>query len=198
MNLEPSQKKELDLSAKTFYKSGTWYSLTINLPDTLQHYGKLDRRKRCHDIFHEQCMMVFDSHKIPYIYVVELSEPRKIHQGNHGSRYHIHGRFLLPNRHKVHYFLDSGMYNLTRIGDVDIDTIDDLKCWDQYCNKNTKYSLSKPYYNVESVYTSFILNTKDQHEPYVTGDCARDLDWIDPNEPEPPVVDRSNIKIEQI
>lgn len=118
---------------KLFYVPNKWYSFTLNPSDEYQYFGKPDRLKRFKDLIYETILQSLNQVSY-YRYNLELSEPRGNIQGM-GPRLHIHGRFILKSNKCTRDFLLYGIYNLTRLGFLNIDTCDDTNEWDSYCIK---------------------------------------------------------------
>lgn len=124
-----------DTTPSIFYKKDTYYSVTINPEDKFQYMGTADRFKRFRSLMYELFISLSAQH-ISYKFRIELSEPRTNKFGS-GPRYHVHGWILFKSNHSIWQFLDNTFYRWTRIGHVDIDSIEDLDKWEKYMSKQS-------------------------------------------------------------
>jgi len=122
-----------DTTPVVFFNKNTKYAVSINPEDKYQHNGDSNRYGKCHQLFYELFLDLPTKH-IDYEFNIELSEPKNNKFGS-GPRYHVHGWIEMKSDHSVFQFLDNVYYKFTRLGHVDIDTIDDLPKWLQYMRK---------------------------------------------------------------
>lgn len=126
--------ESIDKEPKVFYSPGI-YSITLNPQDKFQYLGQANRLEKFRDMINE-LFLCWPELGIDYVLHIELSEPRgnMIHQSS-GPRLHIHGTFKLRTNKAVFNFLIKEIYSLLRIGNLDIDTINDFDKWNTYCLK---------------------------------------------------------------
>lgn len=120
-------------STDVFFKKDSYYSVTINPEDKFQYMGTPDRFKRFRSLMYELFLSLSAQH-IRYKFNIELSEPKNNKHGS-GPRYHVHGWILFRSTHSIFQFLDNTYYRWTRLGHVDIDSINDLSKWEKYMSK---------------------------------------------------------------
>lgn len=125
--------QDTDHSVSVFYVKDKYYSVTINPEDKYQHQGTPGRFKAFKSLMYELFLSLSAQH-IDYKFNIELSEPKNNRFGS-GPRYHVHGWIRFRSNHSIFQFLDNTYYRWTRIGHVDIDTVDDLKIWELYMTK---------------------------------------------------------------
>lgn len=115
-----------------YYQKDKLYSVTLNPVDSSQFAGKSDRL----DKFRKRMYNVLLECDIQYDFIIELSEPRGMKvQGYLGPRLHLHGVIKFKNNKQIYKWLMNDYYKLTRISSIDIDTINDLQKWSNYCMK---------------------------------------------------------------
>lgn len=131
--------------SKIFYEKNEWYSFTLAPSDAYQYAGKKDRLKKFTDLMYES-FLALDSSKIKYRFDIDISEPKNI-QKSIGPRLHIHGRLLFPCSRSILDWQLMHAYSLSRIGILDIDTIEDISIWDKYCEKYKHITKLKTYKN---------------------------------------------------
>ncbi len=115
------------------YNKGT-YAVTLNPSDKWQAFGKVNRIEKVRDCIYST-FIHFPSKGIHYRLYLELSEPMNSFKCPNGPRVHVHGTITFHSKKAVKYFLLLGYYQITRIGILDIDTIEDKDLWDKYCKK---------------------------------------------------------------
>lgn len=115
-----------------YYVPDRWYSFTI-CPEE-QEEKSPGRWKTLCDRIHE-CLLSSLTGIGEYRYNIEISEPRDRLPRQKVPRIHAHGRFRLRCNQSVRQYLLFGLYNLTQLGYVEVDTISDLDKWDTYCEK---------------------------------------------------------------
>lgn len=138
----------MDEKKQPFYTPNTWYSITLCPSDSFQYFGKPDRYRKFYNTLYEALLSVHFKYKM----YIEISEPRGVIKGN-GPRLHTHGILYLPTRKSVKNFLLEDIYKLTRIGIIEIDTIDDMMIWQQYCRKHFDILRFKPLSNHDNLFT---------------------------------------------
>lgn len=121
-----------DKSTGIYYIHTKWYSFTIcpeyQLPDDKNRY------KRVQNYIHETVLSAFNG-IAEYRYNIEISEPHGTCFKSCITRIHAHGRFMLNDLQSVRQFLLFGLRNLSQLGIIEIDTINDINVWDAYCEK---------------------------------------------------------------
>lgn len=119
-------------STSLYYLPGRWYSFTICPRE--QSETRCNRwQAMCIRIY--ECVISAFTNYASFRYNIEISEPHNHIKETTIPRIHAHGRFLLYDQYSVLQFLLFGLYNLTQLGIVEIDTIKDLTIWDTYCEK---------------------------------------------------------------
>lgn len=126
-------EKKKGLKKEVFYKVNTTYSITINVDDKHQgkllktSYGKLNYVKNIvKEVFNEYL-------DIRYILHLDISEPREINLNS--SRIHFHGCINFKNEIAIRDWLLMVLPKLASFCYINIDTIDDMKVWEEYCKK---------------------------------------------------------------
>lgn len=132
---DPNADPKEDLIKAPFFAKGIHYSVTINPDDSHQFFGKPERFRKFRNVMYELFISLSQQH-IDYKFVIELSEPRNNKYGS-GPRYHVHGWILFKSTHSIFQFLDIVYYNWTRLGHVDIDTVQDMTVWNNYMTKQS-------------------------------------------------------------
>lgn len=123
------------MNLENFYYTRTDYAITINPMDKYQFFNKDDRFQRFRNFMYAQ-LIGLDGHGVKYTFYIEISEPRGHHtQGYMGPRLHLHGTITFPTKAALGYWLLYGYSMLCKIGDTDVDTIQDKDLWQQYCSK---------------------------------------------------------------
>jgi len=134
---------------ENYYKTNTWYSVTLNPIDKYQWFGKPNRWKRFRNFLYE----ILLSFKFKYHFVIELSEPRGMKtQGYNGPRLHLHGKIKFESKEVLARWLLLDYYSILRFASVDIDTISDEAKWDIYCSKQRlfKNNILSSYYEEDN------------------------------------------------
>lgn len=143
-------------NTNTVFKKGQWYSITLCPDDNHQYFGKLNRLKRFTNLINEY-MVSWKQDGIDYVLWTELSEPKS--KSKNGPRLHNHGIIWFNTNRSVRTFLLQNYYSLTRLGIIDIDTIDSLKVWIDYCTKQQHIINKSPISNLsEDVIRNVYLN----------------------------------------
>lgn len=128
---------------KNYYLLNTPYAITLNPIDKYQYLGSQSRLSKFRNHVYENLINLNPD----YHFVIEISEPRSFQkQGYAGPRLHLHGVIIFKTSKQLHKFLMNDYYNLTRWTSIDIDTINDMTIWSQYCFKQKiikKNQLSK-------------------------------------------------------
>lgn len=119
-----------------FYKTGVDYAFTYNPEDKYQHFGHVDRFKKCRSHFYE-LLLPLSQNCITYEMVIELSEPNEGRHGYGGPRYHIHGVIRFKHRKGIYWFLEQYLYRISRTGLWKIVPIVDLVDWYSYMKKQS-------------------------------------------------------------
>lgn len=130
-----------------FYVPGTWYAITLCPSDAFQYFGKANRFKSFYSKIYEALLPMHFKYKM----YIELSEPRGTIRGD-GPRLHAHGIMYFPDVYSVKKFLLYDLYLLTRIGILEIDTIDDMLRWQVYCRKHISILHFKPLTNNDNLF----------------------------------------------
>ena len=113
-------------------KTKTYYSITLNPSDKSQFLGNPNRYSK----FHTRIYNILIDLKVQYDLNIEISEPSGMKtQGYSGPRLHLHGIIYFKTREQLQNFLLKGYYEITRISSIDIDTIENLQTWSDYCQK---------------------------------------------------------------
>lgn len=84
-------------------------------------------------------LQYLQDNEIEYFVNVECSEP--LNGVELKPRLHVHGIIYFPNVKSIRWFLLYGLYYLTAIGQIEIDTINDLPYWTKYCYKQVYLEL---------------------------------------------------------
>lgn len=74
---------------------------------------------------------------------MDISEPRKMN--NNSPRIHFHGCILFSKATALLTWLLDVSYRLSKIANIDIDTINDIDKWQRYCQKYDSITGIKPY-----------------------------------------------------
>lgn len=153
--MENTTEKLTSKDLELYYRTGVWYSVTICPDDQHQWFGKEDRLKRFTDYVNAYLLDAINS-TTQYIFFIELSEPYGKFMNSLGPRLHLHGKIKIREDNILHLrnFLLNGIYKLTRGCLIDIHLINDMKIWDDYCQKHAKVMRMKPLTN------HFIIETR--------------------------------------
>lgn len=123
----------MSLTKTPFYKTNTFYSITIN-PDN-NHQGNL--KQGAHGRMVQVKTLLWDVfNKYPEIYHIlhlDISEPTSIRPSY--PRIHFHGVILFRTNIAIRLWLVEVLYKLKNWCNIDIDTISDIKIWESYCKK---------------------------------------------------------------
>ncbi len=133
-----------------FYKVGDLYSVTLNPPNQHQYFGKPKRFSLFYDFVNTQLLRIGGR----YVFYIELSEPRGFKTAREfmGPRLHLHGIVWFEDKASLRSFLSAGYYSLTRWTSTDFDTIDNIKVWKKYIQKQSV--VPKRYRKVTNVFVS--------------------------------------------
>lgn len=145
----------MKLTPSNFLEKG-YYAVTINPSDKHQYFGKNDRLKLFRNFLHEQLLQL-SQWKIGYALCLELSEPKSNSQcSKNGPRLHVHGIIRFTSTLSIKNFLLMGVYNITRYANYDIDTIDDMQIWYDYCHKQQHIMKEKEFTNHNDLWADAI------------------------------------------
>lgn len=131
------------------YEVDHWYSITVCPNDGRQYIRKQDRMQRCKSYMYEQ-MLPLAKHHIDYKLWMDISEPRKVMEKALGPRIHWHGVIKFRHRRGILYWLLYGMNNIALESIIEIDSIDDMPYWLEYCQKYVTITKSAPLENSSS------------------------------------------------
>lgn len=124
-----SEKKKSVGECK-MYKQGTWYTLTINPPDSKQFFNMHTGREfKFISYWHDQLLRLKLYAEFELYVEVSLK-----------GRLHFHGKV---NPKDTLNFLLYGVKILESFGIYEIDTIEDMKTWKKYYMKDQKYWLKR-------------------------------------------------------
>ena len=170
MEKNSSGKKE-----KIFYKIGKPYAVTVNPSDEYQYYGYKDRYHR----WRELMALTFESltpKQIMYEFHAEISEPRQACIATHkkGPRLHCHGTVIFTKRNGLRDFLTEILPKWAKYSMVDIDTIDDIEIWQEYCEKQKLFNkiFTNCKHNEDNIYNYYLKQLRkrcDLEPPEVEG-----------------------------
>lgn len=132
-----------------FYRKDILYSITVNPDDKFQYLGKSDRMQSFRNLI-AGIFVKYPQQKTDYYLMVELSEPREVNPPGVGPRLHIHGMIRFNSNKAVKQFLLTDFYQLTRLGHVDIDVVNDFEYWDDYIHKQFVILQEFPISNYDS------------------------------------------------
>lgn len=158
--MDKDSTKNLQSYSKVFFEPHKWYAVTLAPNDHSQFFGKKSRMEKFINRMNER-FMCYTQYGIKYWFAIELSEPRS--KSMTGPRLHLHGKLRFSSRKSVKKFLLDLYYLLTRIGMVDIDTIDDEAIWDTYCKKQ-QYIICEDYITNCDLYDSEKATPEDNDE----------------------------------
>lgn len=145
----------MKLSPSNFLEKG-FYAITINPDDKHQYFGKKDRLKLFRDFLHAQLLQLSEWH-IDYSLCLELSEPKNNSKfSKNGPRLHVHGIIRFKATLSIKNFLLMGIYNITRYSNYDLDTIEDMQIWYNYCHKQQHIMKEKEFTNHDDLWTDAI------------------------------------------
>lgn len=147
------------MTESLFYQPHTRYALTIAPQDKYQYVGRVDRFKLCSKLLIDT-MKELENNGIEFCLYPELSEPRNIN-GTIGPRFHVHGVLLTGDTATVKYLLLDGIYKMSKLGIVDIDTIKDHQKWFDYCTKQRPIIKAR-ISSVHNYMELFFPDTKDK------------------------------------
>lgn len=132
--------QELSHNTELYYMPGRWYSFTVCPAE--QSESSSNRWEITSNRIYECVLSAFGG-CAHYRYNLEISEPHDTIGFGRVPRIHAHGRFSMPNERCVRDFLLFGLYNLTQLGVIEIDTCQDLSTWDAYCKKQVSITRFK-------------------------------------------------------
>lgn len=158
----PQIKKE----PKCRFEHDYVYSFTFNPKDKYQWYQepkelvseeiRLEKFKNKLSV----AMKFLQDNQIKYFCNIECTVP---FQGVElRPRLHLHGIIQFKDVKAKRWFLLYGIPYITMIGQMEIDTIDDLDYWSKYCNKQQYMELG--YLTNQLIYTSL--------DEYITYECV--------------------------
>jgi len=131
--------------SQLYYVPGKWYSFTI-----CPHGQEETNSNRWEIVTNRiyECVLSSLASCSHYRYNVEISEPHDRIEYLRMPRIHAHGRFRMPTEECVRKFLLFGLYNLTQLGIIKIDTVSELGEWDSYCKKQVSITRFKTVKNL--------------------------------------------------
>ncbi len=88
--------------------------------------------------------------KSKYRFSIDISQPSSQSHKSAGPRLHIHGRILFTCNGSIMDWQMSQQNWLLKFGHLEIDTIDDISKWDDYCDKYIHIHKKQPFTNVPS------------------------------------------------
>lgn len=145
----------MKLTPNNFLEKG-YYAITINPSDKHQYFGKKDRIQLFRNFLHEQ-LLSLSQWRIGYSLCLELSEPKSNSTASkNGPRLHVHGIIRFTSTLSIKNFLLMGMYNMTRYSNYDIDTIDNMQIWYDYCHKQQHIMKEKEFTNHNDLWADAI------------------------------------------
>lgn len=168
MEKSPSEKKP-----KVFYKRGTPYAVTINPSDAYQYYGYKDRYQRWRE-YMSLILEPLTKLQIMYEFHAEISEPTlaSVATNKKGPRLHVHGTVIFTRRNGLRDFLMDTLPNWAKTAMIDIDTIEDMNIWQEYCEKQKLFNkrFTNCQYDEDNIYLHYqaMLAAKCKPEPRVT------------------------------
>lgn len=144
------EKKQIDCSL--FYNIG-FYAVTISPDDAHQYVGKEDRMKLFRQYWYEMFLCYKYKYNIDYHFELELSEPRNIKTPSYnGPRLHLHGIICFNKNSSIKGFLLEQYYKITKSALLDIDTLDNIDVWYNYCTKQNHIMKEPPLSNHEDLW----------------------------------------------
>lgn len=118
-----------------FYAVNNWYSVTLNPDDKHQFVGKADRVTSFKNFIYENVCLILATNHIRYHFSIEISETKEGNYKKLGPRLHLHGRIMFDKNLYIKHFLVDILPQWLRFSQIEIDTINDLWYWDNYCHK---------------------------------------------------------------
>ncbi len=115
------------------YQINTWYSFSINAQE--QHWKQNSIHRPIKMIEHYLKILSFIRDYCEFELKPEMS-PKT-------GRWHYHGKIRWMTYDKLFNFYCVGLNKLTNYSVFEIDTIDNMSHWEQYCSKNAV--IFKPY-----------------------------------------------------
>ncbi len=119
---------------KIFYEINKIYSITINFNDQSQYR----RIKNPYTRFHRFKELIYDTigngKDIRYLLHFDISEPLEM-MVNKYPRIHMHGCIKFLSNEAIRDWLMTITILLSKVAYVNIDTIEDISIWQEYCTK---------------------------------------------------------------
>lgn len=126
-----------------FYNNQQVYSFTYNPCDEYQYHDKGCKRLAMFRTCMYELLIGLHASGIRYGAYIDISEPRDTHADKY-TRLHLHGIIAFPTNKAISEWLCFHQNRLSRIGYLNIDTIDDPIHWIQYSSKYTKILRMRP------------------------------------------------------
>lgn len=174
MEKTPQAKKD-----KVFYKVGIPYAVTINPSDEYQYYGYKDRYQRWREYM---SLMLEPLTKLQIMYQIhaEISEPRlnSVATNKKGPRLHCHGTVVFTRRNGIRDFLLDILPKWAKHSMIDIDTIDDIGIWQDYCEKQKLFNkvFTNCRHECDNLYEYYLKQLKKRCGGPPTGDEEFDIE----------------------
>jgi len=165
---KPNQEipDQQDKSTGIYYIHTKWYSFTIcpeyQLPDDK------DRFKRIQNYIYETVLSALNG-IAEYRYNIEISEPHGTCFKSCITRIHAHGRFMLNDLPSVRQFLLFGLRNLSQMGIIEIDTINDINVWDAYCEKQMEVTKVYTIFSAAPTSPTPLIKPYDNSDVFIPG-----------------------------
>lgn len=134
-----------NVSKECFYKVGQTYAITICPSDKYQNRRDINRLSKWGNKLYEE-LLNYPEHGIDYILWFEISEPRNTSYDKY-PRVHNHGMIKFRNELAIRKWLLILQDRLSVYGIVDIDSIDDMATWEEYCQKQQDIIKKPPLSN---------------------------------------------------
>lgn len=129
-----------NITEKKGYELGIPYAITFAPNDKYQRFRQKDRWYKCFQTTREIFMMIDEATRndegpgLRYELYQEISEPLQMRDGKAG-RIHYHGIIIINNYHVWRSLLTYWISQLTVHGIIDLDTIESMDTWYEYCTK---------------------------------------------------------------
>lgn len=129
---------------QVFYVPGKLYSITICPEEQYTAFNQIGLRyERYVDKVRKVLSMM---EGIDYVLWTEISEPLKLTpSGSKMTRLHMHG--IIQINSVQQWLLKDINVLYSRLGIVDLDTIDNVPLWIKYCKKQQPYLNFKPFWS---------------------------------------------------